>query len=273
MNLLTPFIVLIERRPLKRLFGRLIAVATAFALVGAPPAFAAPGNGQAKKIARDLQAALDAVTTPNVKWAREVNGARHLQVVIVSNSADGDMTSLRDDIKGNGGSVHVTMPGLRAVTATLPAAQLAKIAARSDVFMVAPNRATSRTASSLEYMTGALTTGVRTNSTKTSYSGVDGTGIGIAVLDSGVMKVHEAFNNASGSTRVQRNVWMLSTTAANWTTGTNATTSLQPGSSALTNYENAIANDSYNFQDGYGHGTHVASIAAGRPVSYQTAPT
>ena len=34
---------------------------------------------------------------------------------------------------------------------------------------------------------------MRTSSTKTSYSGLDGTGIGIAVLDSGVMKAHEDF--------------------------------------------------------------------------------
>jgi serine protease AprX len=214
MKTLTEFTVLIERRALKALFKRLVAATAALAMLGGQPAFAAPGTGQAKKIAKDLQAALDATTTPTAKWAKDINGTRHVQVVIMSGSTDTAMTNLRNDIKGAGGSVHVAMPGLRAVTATLPAAQVARIAGRSDVVTVAPNRTTSRTASALETMTGALTSVVRSNSTKTSYSGLDGTGIGIAVLDSGVMKAHEAFNNASAVTRVKRNVTMLSTPLA-----------------------------------------------------------
>jgi hypothetical protein len=76
-----------------------------------------------------------------------------------------------------------------------PAAQVAYIAARPDVVSVTPNRVTSRTASTLEAVTVVLTTGVRTSSSKTSYSGLDGTGIGIAVLDSGIMKEKSGFAN------------------------------------------------------------------------------
>ena len=82
--------------------------------------------------------------------------------------------------------------------------------------------------------------------------------MGIAVLDSGVMKAHDAFFNASGATRVMRNVLMLNANVANWTTGVDSTASLQPGSAALASYENSIANDSAATHDGYGHGTHVA---------------
>ena len=270
----TKFIVLIERRALKQAFTlfMLLALALALVLSTGQRASAAPGKVKEKKVARDLQAALDSPTAPTAKWARDINGQRHVQVVIMSSSIDGEMTNLRTSIKAVGGSVHVAMPGLRAVTATLPAAQVASFAARSDVVSVVPNRTTSRTASLLEKMTGALTPGVRTNSTKTDYSGLDGSRIGIAVLDSGVMTAHEAFNNDNGKTRVMRNVQMLGTTQANWSSGTDASSSLQPGSAALNAYESAIANDSNLIQDAYGHGTHVASIAAGRPVTYNYAP-
>ena len=100
MNGLTKFTVLIERRALKVFFRRLVAATAALAMLGGQPAFAAPGNGQSKKVARDLQAALDAPTTLNAKWAKDINGTRHVQVVILSSSADSDMTTLRDEIKG-----------------------------------------------------------------------------------------------------------------------------------------------------------------------------
>ena len=268
----TKFIVLIERRALKRAFTLFMLLALALALATGQRASAAPAREKEKKIARDLQAALDSPTAPKVKWTREINGQRHVQVVIMSGSLDAEMTDLRKSIKAVGGSVHVAMAGLRAVTATLPAAQVASFAARSDVVAVVPNRTTSRTASALEQMTGALSPVVRTNSSKTNYSGLDGSGIGIAVLDSGVMTAHKAFNTAEGETRVMRNVQMLGTTQANWSSGAGASSSLQPGSAALQAYESAIANDSNLIQDAYGHGTHVASVAAGRPATYNYAP-
>ena len=130
MNGLTKFTVLIERRALRKALALLTSFAMVFGLLTPRYAFAAPGNGQARKIAKDLQDALDAATTTNAKWVKDINGTRHVQVVIMSSSASSDtqMTNLRDDVKGSGGSVHVAMPGLRAVTATLPAAQVARIA-------------------------------------------------------------------------------------------------------------------------------------------------
>ena len=113
---------------------------------------------------------------------------------------------------------------------------------------------------------------MRTNSTKTSYGGLDGTGVGIAVVDSGVMKSHKAFHNAAGSTRVVKNVQFMTTSLADWTNDYDSSTSLQPGSTALANYEAAIDNSTSLMQDGYGHGTHVASVAAGRAATYNFAP-
>ena len=272
--MISQFTVVIERRALgQRVLALLTALAVACALMPARPAKASGAAANAAKISADLQQALDAPMSPKARWARDVNGQRQVQVVIMSAGTDPEMTSLRDEIRGAGGSVHVRMPGLGAVTATLPAAQVAKLAARSDVLRIAPNRPTARTASTLETVTGVLTTGVRSSSTKTSYSGLDGAGIGIAVLDSGVMKAHEAFNTtALNTSRVVRNVQMLSTTQANWLAGNDGSSSLQPGSSALTTYENGVAADTATTQDAYGHGTHVASIAAGRPATYSVAP-
>ena len=267
MSLLSRFVVLIERRRLPR---AVVAAVTAlsvllsgFALTGA---HAAPGNRKDHKLARDLQSSIDAGSTPKKRWAREHNGRRMVQAVFVSADQDPSMSGLLDEIKRAGGTVDASFPSLRMLTATLPANRVNKVAARSDVKFVAPNRQTHRTASTLETITGATTTGVRTGSTKTTYSGLDGTGIGIAIVDSGVMKAHEAFNNAAGASRVVKNVQFLTTTLANWTDAYSVNTSLAPGSAGLASYEAAV-NDSANpVQDGYGHGTHVASVAAGRPA-------
>ena len=64
--------------------------------------------------------------------------------------------------------------------------------------------------------------------------------------------------------RVKRNVNVINTSATNWTTGANGVTSLKPGSAAQLNHEDAVAADSVVAQDPYGHGTHVAAVAAGR---------
>ena len=237
------------------------------AMVAAAALVAAPAN--AEKVARDLQSGISA-TRASARWARDVNGARQVQVIITTNGTDPSMSDLRSQIVRGGGSVHTVFPSLYAVTAQVNANQVQVLSQRKDVISIAPNRETQRTASTLESITGSLTSNVRGSSSKTSYSGLDGTGIGIAVLDSGVMRAHEAFLNGTGTSRVKRNVNMLNNSVANWTTGVNYTTSLAPNSYALSNYENSVANDNATVQDGYGHGTHVASVAAGRARTYSS---
>ena len=275
MSFVSRFIVLIESRRLPR---AVVATVTAISVLlsgfGLTAAHAAPvnGNGHEHKVSRDLRSALDASQTPKARWARDHNGRRMVQVVFVSGESDANMSGLRLSIAQAGGTIDASMPGLRMLTATLPANKVAKVAERADVKFVAPNRPTHRTASSVEAITGATTAGVRTNSTKTTYAGFDGTGIGIAIVDSGVMRNHEAFNNAAGTTRVVKSVQTLTTTLADWTNGYDNHRSLQPGTAALASYEAAIDNSASLMQDGYGHGTHVASVAAGRPVTYNFAP-
>jgi hypothetical protein len=215
----------------------------ALALFSSQHAAAAPvkGQGHVRKVSRDLQEAVDSGKT-KARWVRDDRGRRMVQVVIVGNGDDRDMTALKAEIQRVGGSVEVSMPGLLMLTANVPARRVTQLAERADVRNVVPNRPTRRTASTLEAITGATVSPVRTSSTKASYSGLDGTGIGIAIVDSGVMKNHEAFNNASGITRVVKNVQTLTTTLADWTNGYDSNTSLQPGSTALASYEAAIDN-------------------------------
>ena len=259
---LTAFIVLIERRSLPRTLS-VLAMAMGL-LIAAAWSSGAHAHGRAEKIAKDLQPAITAAVTPEHRHAKDINGVRHVQAIVVTDGSDPEMADLRAHVLRTGGSVHAVFPSLHTLSVQIKANQLQALAARTDVVSVSPNRGTQRTASTLETITGALTSNVRTYSSKTSYSGVDGAGVGIAILDSGVMRSHDAFQNQVGSAtaRVKRNVSMLNTTLANWTNGVSAT-SLTPGSAALASYESAIANDSATAQDGYGHGTHVASVAAG----------
>jgi serine protease AprX len=274
MTLLSAFVVLIERRRLPR---AIVATVTAVSMLlsgfGISAAYAAPGDGRGHghKVARDLQSAIDAGQTKKSRWSRDVKGRRMVQAVFVSAESDPSMQGLRGEIKRAGGTIDAAMPGLRMLTATLPANRVARVAARSDVKFVAPNRETRRTASTMEAITGATTTGVRTNSTKTSYSGLDGTGIGIAIVDSGVMKNHEAFNNAAGVARGEERA-DADHDAGRLDQRLRQQHLAAAGQRALASYEAAIDNSASLVQDGYGHGTHVASVAAGRPVTYTTAP-
>ena len=270
MNPVSLFIVLIECRRRSALPWKLATLTLLAGLLGSTASQAQPfGADRHVKVARDLDAELIETKPSKARWARELNGVRHVQVVVVSNSTDPQLADLRAYVLRTGGSVHAVHPAFRAMTVQIKAGQVRALAQRPDVVSVSPNRVTQRTASTLEAITGSLTVNVRSNSTKTSYDGLGGTGVGIAVLDSGVMKAHEGFLNDDGNIRVKRNVDMLNASLANWTLGIAGTASLAPGSSALSGYESAIANDSNLIQDPNGHGTHVASGAAGRARYYK----
>ena len=216
MNLLIPYIILIETRVLAR---RLVVMLTSLALLlsglALPTAHAnARSDERHAKVARDLDDELSTVATPKAKWARDVNGVRHVQVVIVSNDVDPQMTNLRAQVQRLGGSVHAVHPAVHAMTVQVRASDVRQLSQRSDVVSVSPNRVTQRTFSTLESITGTLTSNVRTYSSKTAYTGSDGSGVGIAILDSGVMKLHDSFDNGAGVQRVKRNVNMLNSSLA-----------------------------------------------------------
>ena len=56
------------------------------------------------KIAQDLRRVLDAPSTPALNWARDVNGVRHVKLLIVSNSDDAELSALRKAVMAADGS-------------------------------------------------------------------------------------------------------------------------------------------------------------------------
>ena len=177
------------------------------------PAKAAPRVRSAKKISAEVQKKVSAgqgnervrvIVQPREAWNSNIDSAVE----------GADATNIRQFQKFN----------FRVLTVSASAA--AALAARDDVAYVSVNKEV-RTLGHVSLTTGA--DAVREIS-GTNTNGLDGTGIGIAVLDSGVDTDHKAFLDRSNNLRV-------------------------------------IVNRDFTgegrLDDPYGHGTHVASMAAG----------
>jgi len=266
------FEFLAPRRALRLALGRVLAM---LVLAGGLccPALGQAGTVLSTKIAADLQYVVSAPTTPKISWAKDVNGRRYVKALIVANSADPDLVALRADVLAKGGSVYLSYVSVAALSVMLPADQVAAIAARADVQGISPNRMTARTASTLEYVMGVMN--LRSYSGG-SYSGLDGSGVGIAVLDSGLGWSHLNLTASDGKTsRVKKAVDFQKVGDASalgvkdWTVGIDASASLYPGSKTMADYESKINATGADRSDLFGHGTHVASVAAGRGA-YQT---
>ena len=279
MNLLTPFIILIERHALHRLWltwrSPLVLVLMLTLALANPAAHAQTASS---KIARDLQPALTATTTPTINWAKDINGVRYVKVLIVSNSDDAALTALRSAVMAAGGSIYYRYSSVLALAALLPANQVSTIAARSDVQSISPNRLMTRSASTIESVTG--TAAIRTTGT-TNYSsitGATGKGIGIAVLDSGISWQHAEFLDDGGASRVRESISFTKVGDAvragvtDWKAGIDVSGVLYPGSPTMTTYLGNIQNGFAPKADRYGHGSHVAAVAAGRGT-YQAVDT
>jgi serine protease AprX len=133
----------------------------------------------------------------------------------------------------HGATVKRVLRNFNARVVNLPLNAVEALAAQSDVRYISPDRQI-RTSGHVTTTTG--TEAVRTQTTYsllgliTTTTTFDGSGIGIAIVDSGVDVSHASLRNSSGLSRV---------VASQDFTGENRT------------------------DDTYGHGTHVASIAAG----------
>jgi serine protease AprX len=195
------------------------------------------------KISDDLAQALAGRTTGQEKWiTRGKLGAQFLDVLVMANGgSDSQLTALRSAITSRGGTIGRRFRSVPGVSVRLPAALVAILAARSDVWRVVPNRAVRGSSSAMELLTGA--DDVRTLSAPGST--LDGTGVGIAVVDSGIMASHAAFLGNDGLSRVKKSVDFTS---------------------ALATPDTPVDSSANPFQDPFGHGTLVASMAAGRAV-------
>ena len=196
---------------------------------------AAPEGGTRAARARGVSAKL----SPELAALAESSPGGAVNVIVQENDPAARGLSLGAVLNLLDGRLTRMFGRLGAVAARVPARSLGALASREEVRYVSPDRALN-SAGHVE-----TTTGVDAVRTQTAYSllglvrtttTLDGAGVGIAVIDSGVDARHEVFRDSAGLSRV---VVSLDFTGEGRT------------------------------DDPYGHGTHVASIAAGsgRPSS------
>ncbi len=150
-----------------------------------------------------------------------------------SDKEDEDSPELTSDIGRRKGSVRGKYQEVSAVAAEVPGDELEELSQRDDVAYISPDRPTQQ-AGHLEVTTGASL--VRNYGT-TATGKIDGRGIGIAILDSGVRQSHHAFLDTSSPNNLKSRIV------------------------ASVNFYSGDAKKITD--DAYGHGTHVAAIAAG----------
>jgi serine protease AprX len=248
-----------------------LAVWTCVALLatGLPWSAQAYSSAVQAKIAPDLQTVtLQGQFEKNTyNWLKKDKGQWLVKVLVVSNNdEDAQARELRSAILSAGGSVLYRYLSVNAVLAILPAQQVINIAHRSDVESISPNRLATQSASFEEQVTGAATLRARAGS-----MGLDGRGVGIALLDSGIMREHINFLDVQGNARVLGQVSFTrlddgpaKTNYKKWIVGVDYSDALAPGSKGREQYEKTIGWDKSKEQDDeFGHGTFVAGVAAG----------
>ena len=132
----------------------------------------------------------------------------------------------------NGVHVRKQFSKLNSILVELPAGVINELANYDEVSYASPDNEI-KVLGHVNTTTGADSVRTQTTTSGTTYS-LDGTGIGIAVLDSGMFSGHKAFSSAAGTTRIKF-------------------------SKDFTG-ENRV-------DDPFGHGTHVATAAAGYRVT------
>src|ERR1700681_484843 len=191
-------------------WGRVVGLA--LLVLSAMPSYA----GQTAKFSTDLQqrAAGANMVTVIVQY-RQMPTASSIRTMQVGGAA----------IKSNLHTIH-------AVTMRVPVSMLAKLAKDPNVAYITPDRPVSLTSGNEDY-----TTAVEADVAAAQFA-FDGTGVGVAIIDSGVAD-HGDLHDASGASRV---VYSQSFVAGDATT-----------------------------PDKYGHGTHVAGLIGGTGVNSGTA--
>jgi serine protease AprX len=197
--------------------GAALALATVLALtLSFSPALAAKGGKAA--IASDLQ-----------DKARKESPSNRVRVLV--NLGGGDPLAIADTINQLGGEVRKHFRNVGVMVVELPLGAVGALAAIEGLDYVAPDRDVTGLASHLEATTGASLAYNSGYSNLFNQSGIDGTGVGVAVLDSGIDPEHVDLRD---ETRGRRRV------VFSWDfTGRGS------------------------LDDPYGHGTHIAGIIAG----------
>ena len=134
------------------------------------------------------------------------------------------------DLSADGAAIKSDMSFINAKLVTVQGSSLSSLASHSEVAYISPNR---KVRGAMDPVVTAV------NADVANANGWDGTGVGVAILDSGVSYVSDL--NSDGNTTPSRVVYNQS---------------FVPGDTSIT--------------DAYGHGTHVAGIVAGNAYSSTT---
>src|SRR5271169_6993823 len=168
---------------------------------------------------------------PTAKFSADLHqrvDANGMVTVIVQHRLMPSNTHLKG-MQGRGATIKSKFHTIRAVTMRVPISMLAELANDPNVAYITPDRTQKMTANPT---TEEFATAVEADIAASQYA-FDGTGVGVALIDSGIA-VHPDLNNASGVSRV---VYSQSFVAGDSTTS-----------------------------DAYGHGTHVAGRSEERRV-------
>ena len=170
---------------------------------------------------------------PTGKFSRDLQqrAGSGMVTVIVQFRAMPGAAAFKPMLAG-GGAIKSRLHAIRAVTMRVPASMLARLANDPNVAYITPDRPVALTSVNEDY-----TTAVEADVAAAQF-GLDGTGVGVAVIDSGVAN-HADLRDANGNSRVVYSQ------------------SFVPGDTTTT--------------DKYGHGTHVAGLIGGTGASSGTA--
>jgi hypothetical protein len=159
--------------------------------------------------------------------ANDTTGEKRVNVIVQAKDADNRI--LREMMARNQIRLEERIGDSNTLIVNLPLSAVQTLASSGIVNYMSPDREMKLTGH-LENTTGAAAMRSQPAFNGRSSYALDGKGIGIAVLDSGITTNHRAFTDASSGSRVVY--------SKNFTTDATA-------------------------EDNFGHGTHVAAIAAG----------
>src|SRR6266404_6828680 len=179
-------IFMIKRFPksLCKLRSRLLAVTLALTLLCAAMPIARTRADNPPSPISKLSLALQQALNSNVSQVWQDPARQTVRALIQSN---GPVTSsLTRAITSAGGLVVRQFSSINGILVDLPKNSLLTIAARSDVERMSADHLAQQSSSHLEVATGA---------DRARTYGLDGSGVGIAILDSGIMASHSEFGN------------------------------------------------------------------------------
>ena len=161
--------------------------------------------------------------------AEDPTGKRRIDVIL--QAKDANNAALRSLLNSGEARIHDRVGNSDMLVVNLPLSTVDSLSRSGLINYVSPDRQT-KTTGHVEDATGAALMRSQPALNGRAAYNLDGTGIGIAVVDSGLHSSHNGFKNNANASRVVANV----------------------------NFTNATLTDT---TDGYGHGSHVAGLVSG----------